>query len=459
MKLVKALCISALVLAVGLSGCLGGAKQELKAPPPAPSELSKNEQQRLEILAKEVRNFSLPGSKVLPAVTQIFNGTIGNEANTGVQDRNDRGGNNFNVPLKTFDISSLVPEGQPTALRITLIYFGQPGSGAKADIYACVPGYCSAYTTDNNDQFNWKATVQQLSLVTIGVAGQKALVGVSEADGIIANDLPFELKVEATYFHDVLTPYYAYAFNVPQGASGITLRSVKSGQEHILSKFVILDPAGELVSYTEYNDIAVLSESIFIPVRQPGQYVFYAEQLEHGFLSLETDAPLGSNTGMKLIEPQLAGGSLGSSPAPGVPERDLTGGACVDTPLTAVGCAGAPADATTPYNEGTKTNFAIDQGFPVELGAKIAPGATGAAEVRLVSGKGEVYRFQRMLRYDDTDKGSVGYTRDEANTKTNWANLAKGAYTASIVNDGVQGEITWWAKVIPVSGASLPAKK
>jgi hypothetical protein len=120
----------------------------------------------------------------------------------------------------------------------------------------------------------------------------------------------------------------------------------------------------------------------------------------------------------------------GGTPAPGVPERDVLG-------------VGAP----TPYTEGTSAPFSVDAGFPLEMGAFIEEGVsvTGAVEVHIVSSKGEVVRFQRMLRVD-TDTGSAGYTRDEGNTLTNWANLAPGAYTVSLVSDVETANIGHWVK-------------
>lgn len=426
----KTMLLGGLVLTVALSGCFG-----TSAPPPPPeierpAEIDENEFSRLEQLAApEIRNYTLPGSARLEPVVQWFNDTIDASANAAYQDRNMRGGNDFNTVLKTFDISGLVPVGQPTALRIKLVYFGQPGSSAKAHIYACVPGHCGYYNTGNNEEFNWKATVETMNVMTIGVSGETMQVGVAAANGKMASPLEFALEVQATYFADVLTPYHAYAFTVPEGATGVTLRSVKPGQEHLQAKFIVVDPQDNLVAYTEYDDIAVVSESIFIPTRQPGEYVFYAQQMHNGFLSIVSDAPLGEGNALRVLPVTETRASLSNGPSPGVIERDPTGTGAV------------PAS----WSAGTTSPISVDAGFPVEIGAYIGDGVTGAAEVRILSEKGEVFRLQRVARVD-TEQGSLGYTRDEGNTRTNWANLAKGSYSAEIVNDSPATEVGYWVK-------------
>ncbi|HEV8360770.1 MAG TPA: hypothetical protein VGR28_09990, partial [Candidatus Thermoplasmatota archaeon] len=427
MQLAKAGVVALLVMSVALAGCFGGPQTETKAPPPPPPELDKTQQQRLEQLAApEIRDYKLPGSQALPKVVKTFLGQIGPEANAAVQDRNMRGGNNYGVQIYPQDISDLVPVGQPTALRITLSYFGSLGSSAQAHIYVCVPGECSYYVTNNNDEFNWKVTVETKNVMTVGVSGVPAVVGVAAASGKIVSPLDFNLTVEAQYFANVVTPFQAYAFKVPQGATGVTLRSVKPGQEHLQAKFIVIDPNDQLVTYTEYDDIAVTSESIFIPARTPGEYVFYAQQMHNGFFSLTSDAPLGNDTDLRVLtttETQTA--DVSGSPAPGMIERD---------PLE--------AGVATPFQPGTETNFNVDQGFPLEVRAYIGgdPAVTGAVEVRILSANGEVYRLQRVARVD-TASGSLGYTRDETNTLATWANLAPGSYTVQVVADGETGEI------------------
>lgn len=432
MRPVQVALVGVLVLSVAMAGCLGGQKVEQRAAPPPPKELSLEEQRRLEILAApEIRNYTLPGSERLEPVVKWFNDTIGPEANTAYQDRNMRGGNDFNTVLKTYDVTDMVPDGQPTALRVKLVYFGQPLSSTKAHVYVCVPAHCSYFTDNNNDEFNWKATVEVVNVVTVGVSGEKHEVGIAAANGKMVSPVAFSLEVQASYFQDVLTPFHAYAFKVPEGATGVTLRSVKPGQEHLQAKFIVLDPQDELVSYTEYDDIAIVSESIFIPTRQPGEYVFYAQEMHNGFFTIVSDAPLGENNTLRTLPLTRTEVAFSGGAAPGVPERDPTG--------AGVGVPGVfPA-----YAEGSKVPFSVDQGFPVEMGAFIQDGVTGAAEIRILSSKGEVYRLQRVARVD-SDQGSLGYTRDEANTMTNWANLAKGAYSVSLVSDAVTGQMGAW---------------
>lgn len=434
MKTLTPVLVLGLVMTTALAGCFGGAKQQTAAPPPPPPELSKQDIQRFEELAApEIRNYSLPGSQALEPVTKWFNGSIDQTANTGIQDRNDRGGNDFNVNIVPFDISSLVPVGQPTALRIKLAYQASPGSSAKADIYACVPGYCSYYTTSNNDQFNWKDTVETMNVMTVGVSGQKAVVGVSEADGMVAGQsLAFSLEVQAQYFQDVLTPFEAYAFQVPPGATGITLHSVKPGQEHLQAKFIVLDPQDNLVSYNEYNDIAVTTESLFIPIKAPGEYVFYAQEMKNGFFSMVSDAPL-DHPEMRIlpVKEEFVTDLAGGTPAPGTPDKDFTG-----------------AGAAAPFSAGTEVGFTMDKAFPLEIWPAIKPGqaVSGLVEVKIIGPKGEVASLNRDLRVDNgpygtATGGSLGLTRDESNTKVDWSKLAKGAYKVQIVADGETADI------------------
>lgn len=430
MQLGKAVGMAALVLMVAFAGCLGGAKNEQRAPPPPPPELDQTQQNRLEILAApEIRDYKLPGSVALAAKTKSFNDTIDQTANTAVQDKNMRGGNDYGTVIKEHDIADLVPVGQPTALRITLIYFGKLGSSAQAHIYVCVPGECGYYTTNNNDEFNWKVTVETKNVMTIGVSGAKMVVGVAAAQGkILAEPLAYELRVEATYFSDVVTPFHAYGFTVPQGATGVTLRSVKPGQEHLKAKFIVLDPADSLVMYNEYDDIAVTSESIFIPTRAPGEYVFYAQEMHNGFFSIASDAPLGNDTAMRILpvtETQTVDAPGGLNP--GLPERDPLG-----------------AGVGTPYQEGVKVAFPVDKGFPLEIRPYIGgdQAITGAVEIRIYNSKSElVSSLQRIARVDQAGTGSLGYTRDETNSFADWSKLMVGSYTLSIVADGATGEI------------------
>jgi hypothetical protein len=202
---------------------------------------------------------------------------------------------------------------------------------------------------------------------------------------------------------------------------------VKPGQEHLQAKFIVLDPSDNLVMYTEYDDIAVTSESIFIPTRAPGEYVFYAQEMHNGFFSIASDAPLGNDTDMRILATTVtetvdAPGGLN----PGVPERDAL-----------------EVGVITPYQEGTRVPFTVDKGFPLEIRPFIGgdTAVTGAVEIRILNSKDElVARLQRIARVDQ-GSGSLGYTRDEANSFFDWSKLLPGSYNLGIVADGETGEI------------------
>lgn len=427
MKLAK-LAVLVVLLAAPLAGCFGkGDGEALEKNVNAEAEKFVDNRTTQEIakrLAPRPTNYTVSGQELLPKQIFYWNDTIGQEANTAYSDRNDRGGNNYNTPRKTFDISKFVPAGQPVEIRMTLAYISTPGNSAKLDILANVPGNHTDYNPSNNDEFNWKFSVQRAVVNTIGVAGEKAEVGVQASNGkILGGPLPFSLRLEFHYVKDVLTPFHPWAFEVPSNASGIILESEKAGgPEHLKSQFIVVGPNDELVSFVDFNDISIPTESIFIPAAGPGQYVFYAYYMDGGFLRLRADTPI-ENRGVVPLPRVVTRTVDESAPSPGLAGRDWLHD-------------GGPTQ--TPAQGGSEKGFTIDGTFPLDvipfIGAEDGSADTLMSEIKISSAKGVVSRLQRVLRHDDAS-GSMGYTADHWNLEHHAQNLAKGAYKVSIVNN------------------------
>ena len=98
----------------------------------------------------------------------------------------------------------------------------------------------------------------------------------------------------------------------------------------------------------------------------------------------------------------------------------------------------------------------LNDKFPLRVTGFIRGAVTADAKITLSSPKGMVHTLTVIGRYED-ERGSIGYTSDHEGTITTgaegeqreggsnnvfyFANVDKGAWTASIVNDGPQVEI------------------
>ncbi|MGQ0536644.1 MAG: hypothetical protein ACT4PT_11290 [Methanobacteriota archaeon] len=417
-----------LLLGAVLSGCLGRGNEERTEPTDIvlPEEIGNQTQRRLDELAAPIpKNFVVPGQIVRSPVVDWFNGTIDPSANHGIEDRNDRGGNNYNSLIVKKDVGSFLPPGQPAEIRIKLFYFQSAGKGVDLDIFVDLPGLKTAYNRGHNDEWNWKVSVQEMTVNTVGVAGQPMEIGVEAKNGRLAQPVDFVMKMEYEYVKDVLTPYFAWAIQVPANATGLIFESAKGGgSEHVNIDFILLDPTDSPVTIQHYDDIGIPTESIFVPTKGPGEYVFYAYHVRGGFFSVKADVPVENNVlrPLAVVDEEVVDFS---GPAPGMVGRNVTGSA-------------------TPYTEGTSVPFAVDK-FPLRvvpfIGKAGTPAVSGACEIRISSGTGLVALRQKVLRYDD-ERGSLGYSGDQGeNLQFYPGNLAKGQYTASIVSDGCTGEI------------------
>jgi hypothetical protein len=198
----------------------------------------------------------------------------------------------------------------------------------------------------------------------------------------------------------------------------------------------MIDPNDEPVSFQEYDDIAIPTESVFIPLKQPGEYVFYAYRMVGGFLSLKADAPVPIRDVRILPLKEDHAVDFSNPAAPGVAQHDIqlrTG-----TPLD-----GSPI--STPYQEGAKAGtFTVDKGFPLRIWGEWLGGQTvaGDAEVRITNAKGIVFRSVHTVRADLGEQGSLGWSGDQRPwVMSDPTLLGKGAYAVSVVSDGYTGQI------------------
>lgn len=420
-----------MLLATPLTGCLGlfGADDAAPAGPTdsdlVQDKIGEKEQKRISALADtRPRSYSMEGQEMRAPVTLWYNDSVGTGANTAIEGKDDRGGTNYGSIIKSLDIASYLPPGQPAEVRIQLYWDQQEGKSMDFDIYVKVPGFRTEYFP-KSEEFNWNIPTKTMTINTIGVAGADHFIGVEANNGRTTADVPFTVRLDFAYAKNVLTPYHAWEFTVPANASGIVVESDKvAGDETVLANFIIIDPNDQLVQFMEYNDIAIPTESVFIPLAGPGKYIFYAYDLRGGFFRLSTDAPLDDAVARPL--PLTAEAVIASSsPAPGLVERDW----------------GSPtaAGAVTPLTGGEEVPFTVDGAYPLRIHAFVdvsgSAGLQGMVQARITSTKGLVHDLQRIARYDDAS-GSIGYTGDEGQSnRFVAANVAKGAYTLTIVND------------------------
>lgn len=381
---------------------------------------------------EEPTNYTVPSQSNLETRTVLFEGSVGPQSNTAYECRNDRCGNDVNTYRQVEDVSQHVPPGQATEIDIKLHYQGGPGSSADLDIYVNVPGFETEYAPDNNDEFNWKLSVQTLTVNTVGVSGEPAEVGVEVTNGKMASSMDYTLNVTFRYADDVVTPYHPYAIDVPEEATGLIFESEKvGGGEHVSSEFLLVGPDDDLVRHVSYNDLAIASESVIVPVDQAGEYIFYAPEMRGGFLTVSADAP-PEDRPMDVLEREVVRTVDLSGPAPGSIEYAPTKGC--NTPFV----GSCETGATTPMAGGQETSFTIEDSFPLEVSAFVGsegtPAATAGSQVKISSSEGLVYAYKRFARADVDDE-SVGMSRDELNTAFFPGNLTRSEYTLQIVNN------------------------
>lgn len=433
MKASRALLLIALValLAGPLAGCIRSKEAPVEDVEQAKVDeiLGQTGQDKLVDAAAIVpKNYSFPEQALLPQVSVSFAGSASSAALGSYEAERDEGGISYNTVTEMYDISNLVPAGQPVELVVDLIWDAMEVNSADLDIVIDVPGTRTSYSP-TSETFNWNLAVKTVVINTVGVSGMPAQVGVQIASGAVTQGFEYELQVQATYVKDVLTPHHPWAFEVPSGASGIILESEKAGgEEHITSEFIILDPEDNLVQFVSFNDIDIPTQSVFIPTPKPGTYVFYAYFMHGGFFRIKADVPLDTTAArpLALVESAVADAA---APAPGIAGKDVLNGT---------------ADGTVPSDDvnAVSIDFTPTGPFPLRVEGYIKGTANAMAKITLVSPLGEVHRLTSIARYED-ERGSIGYTsaHEGANNLHTWKNIQKGSWTAKIVNNSPGVEV------------------
>lgn len=416
--------VAALVASASVTGCLGWLFGGDDATGPTNATVDDKIPKDIVDLARNVfKNYTLPGSLARPWTTVWYNDSIGPEANLAVENVRDDGGTDFNGVVKTMDVSAFLPPGQATEIAIRVFWNAAEGNSADLDLYIDLPGIVTS-TGGGEEELNFNIPIKSMTVNTVGVAGYPAKIGVQAANGRTVQNLDFHVEMAFSYAKDALTPFHAYAIPVPANATGLIFESVKAaGDEHVTVDFVLLDPNDEPVVYMEYDDLAIPTESVFIPTRGAGEYVFYAYAMRGGFLSVKSDVGL-TETKIRTLATKEESVVDASAPAPGLASRDwLAPNPGAVTPKT----GGTVVDVNFPF-------FPLSvRGF---IDASGQGGATGMAQVTIESAKGVVSEVTRIARAD-LDQGTIGYTDDEGqNHVFTPANLAKGPYKITIVNNG-----------------------
>ncbi len=422
----RILAVAALFLTTALAGCFGGDDEPAPpAPPEPPVTLTKAV---IALAEAKPLDYTFPAQKALPATKLWFNGTIGSDAAAGYESPGDRGGSSYNTQFVMFDVSDSIPVGQTALVNIQLTWQNRPGEAADLDIVVDLPGTRTHESREYFDEWSWTLPVETKSVATVGVKGATHAIGVQAANARIlpTGGLKYTLAATILYAQNVLPPAVPHAIVVPANASGLVFESVKfSGDTHVDAELIVIGPDDTLVSYNAFNDLAVPTESLYVAVPGPGEYVVYATHSHNGFLRVTADAPPDVREARALVTSWEKMPLIRDAAAPGVAEHEIEA-------------------QRTPYTEGTRVAFNLDTTFPLEVRPYIdgANVITGDVDLRVASAKGDVARYHRAARYDD-DRGRIGFT-DETHERENWfipEKLARGAYSLSAVVDGSTGEI------------------
>jgi hypothetical protein len=319
----------AIACALALSGCGSKAKPEQQIV--LPDDITEQDIERLSTLASKFPTaFSFPGQTLLEPLVHWINGTVAaGTGSTGVELPNDDGPIDYGSDIIVFDVADKVPVGQPVEVRINLKYWGDPGRAADMDIWVDMPGSSGAVNPLQFDESNnWNIVNKARVVNSLHLEGQPFAVGLQVSNGRIldpSGSVPYAMQVEFNFVKDVLAPGAPYAIQVPENSTGIVFKTERvTGDEHVEVSFLLIDPNDRLVRYLQHNDIGV--DTLFLPVKRPGEYIVYSHAMHGGFVRLESEVP---NEGfMARLLPMTATESVLHSdvPAPGTYAESGLGG-------------------------------------------------------------------------------------------------------------------------------------
>lgn len=288
----KALLTTLALVAVALSGCTddGG---EIE-PDDIPVAISREQVEELEarILEEHPREFAFPGQSLAEPVVRFINETLSPGTGMGLEPINDESVADFGGTIVVHDISDLVPANQPVEIRAALKWFGDPGASADVDFYINVPGTKTTFSDRNEESWNWAIINKQAVLNTARIEGEPFEIGLQVQNGKIIHPdgMRYQIEITAHFVEGVIAPYIPWAVTVPEGATGLIIESEPvTGDEHVTTEMIIVSPSDTIHRAVVHNDIG--TETLFIPVRAPGEYVVYISEQHGGFVRLETDIP------------------------------------------------------------------------------------------------------------------------------------------------------------------------
>jgi predicted small secreted protein len=416
MKRFMAVAMVLLVASAALAGCSGGNKKKSTGED-LPDEISRSDVDRLERLVTDPfpRQFSFPGQVVLPPVRTYFNGTVTPGQGAGLEVPDDDGVMDAGGTVLVHDLSDQVPNGQPVELRLKLKWWGNPGSSADLDLYVNVPGTRDSYSPNRYDEsLNWNIITKFRVVNAVRVDGQPFEVGVQVSNGknIHPDGIKYSIAVDLHYAAGVFAPGVPYAIQVPEGATSLIFESEPLvGDEHITSEYLVIDPSDGLVRHILHNDIAM--ETMQVPIRNAGEYVLFAHSMHGGFLRVEADVPIPSNTArilpMTVTETVIAADVL--------------------------------AEPGTQGTGGKAGTFDVSGTFPLDVFGFIRPsgttpvGSSGNVALNISSPAGPVHGVEATA-YSDGATGRVGMRQA---TFVERDNLAVGTYSFTLNANGGAG--------------------
>lgn len=375
------------------------------------------------------KNYSFGQQKLLPPVKLSFTGTVSTDAVGGYEAERDEGGINYNSKIEMFDISSSLPAGQAAEIVIKVFWDASEANSGDVDLVVDVPGLKTSYSP-TSETWNWNYAVKTMVINAVGVEGIPANVGVEISSALVNSGFDYKLDVSLTYVKDVLTPYHAWALDVPASASGLIFESEKAGgDEHIVAQFVLVDPDDQLVQFVDFNDLSIPTQSVFIPTQKPGTYVFYAYSMFGGFLRVKADVPLENSLARTLALTEEAVVDS-SAPMPGIAGKDWLN-------------ATADSSALNTDTGATTITFSPVGAFPLRVTPFAKGEFTTMAKITLSSPLGVVAQRTVFVRYED-DRGTLGYTSNHEGTQDHsydWKNIQRGSWKADIVNNNANVEL------------------